>query len=247
MGSVLIIDDDHNLCRSLSSYLAGHGFAVSAKQDMWSGIHAAGQEAFDLVILEIMLAGSEGLYPLRRLRKLSNIGIVVLSDRATVQDRIDAFEAGADDCLSKPCNSRELLVRIRAILRRMSLNKVHGLEGKLARIEELRLNSSTCQVQYTGNSLRLTETEFELLRALVNSAGTVMKREELAASIFRHELHPLDRRLDMHISRLRRKLDAIGYPAARIRTIRHSGYLFASASSNIEPNQFWSARQNLCQ
>ena len=236
MGSVLIIDDDRNLCRTLSSYLAGQGFVVSVKQDMSSGIRAASQKAFDLVILDIMLAGGEGLSALRNLRESSNPGIVVLSGRATVEDRINAFEAGADDYLSKPCNLRELLVRIRAIQRRMSVNTMHGFEGKLAGIRELRLSSSTCQVQYLGNSLRLTETEFELLRVLIESAGTVMKREELAASIFRRELHPLDRRLDMHISRLRRKLDTIGYPSTRLRTIRHSGYLFASSSVNVEPD-----------
>lgn len=233
MGSVLIIDDDRNVCRSLNSFLAGHGLVVSAKRDMFSGIQAAVQETFDLVILEIMLAGSDGWNALRRLRESSNIGIVVLSGRATELDRINAFDAGADDYLSKPCNPLELLGRIKAILRRSTGAASFAGSGEFnsRQVGTFQLNSATCDVQYMGSALRLTEIEFRILQALIESAGTVMKRDQIAACVFRRDLHPLDRRLDMHISRLRRKLDKIGCPIDPIKTIRSSGYLFASPVS----------------
>jgi two-component system response regulator CpxR len=228
MKSLLIIDDDVGLCSMLKEYLVAHGLCISVQHDAASGLQAAVEGAFDLVILDLMLPIFDGFLLLRRLREKSHIGVIMLTARAGEMDRIDSFDAGADDYVIKPFSPRELLGRIQAILRRSALRGDRGVSSGpiYVRCGDLRLNLATREAFYIDHVLHLTETEFHLLSAFLDSPGTVISREALVARIFQREFHPFDRSLDMHVSRLRKKLDTIGCPADPIRTIRNSGYLF---------------------
>ncbi|HZP06353.1 MAG TPA: response regulator transcription factor [Terracidiphilus sp.] len=232
MGSLLIIDDDVDLCGMLQTYLFGHGLQLAVQHDALAGLRAAIDGSYDLVILDVMLPFFDGFSLLRKLRTASQIGVIMLTARANDQDRIQGFDAGADDYVPKPFNPRELLARIQAILRRS------GLAGASAGPTELtatfagvlRLNISTREAVYREQTWHLTETEFLLLSVFLESPGIVIHREDLVAKVFQREFHPFDRSLDMHISRLRKKLDTMGCPPDWIKTIRNSGYLFSDQS-----------------
>lgn len=228
-GSLLIIDDDEDLCSMLQTYLTEHDLHLAAQHDAVSGLRAAMEGSYDLVILDVMLPYFDGFSLLRRLRASSQVGVIMLTARANEQDRIHGFEAGADDYLAKPFNSRELLGRIQAILRRSSAagNKAGSDKPPISLRAALRLSASKREAVYMERVWRLTETEFLLLEAFLESPGTVISREDLVVRVFQREFHPLDRSLDMHISRLRKKLESIGCPPDWIRTIRSSGYLFS--------------------
>jgi two-component system response regulator CpxR len=233
MGSLLMIDDDTELCGMLGTYLTGYGLRLSVHHDALSGLRAAVEGAFDLVILDVMLPVFDGLSLLRRLRESSRIGVILLTARANEQDRIHGFDAGADDYVTKPFNPRELLGRIQAILRRSSGKIGNAIAGEPQEAASwgLRLSSATREAFYMDRAWHLTETEYLLLSTFLDSPGTVISREALVAQILQREFHPLDRSLDMHISRLRKKLDMMGCPADPIKTIRSSGYLFTGPAS----------------
>jgi DNA-binding response OmpR family regulator len=233
MKSLLIIDDDADLCGMLQDYLKTHGLRLTVQHDAVSGLRAAIEGAFDLVILDVMLPVFDGFSLLRRLRERSQIGVIMLTARANELDRIDGFDAGADDYVVKPFNPRELLGRIHAILRRSPRSSEEGIlsESNYVQSGGLRLNLATREAFYMESVLHLTETEFQLLSAFLDSTGTVISREALVARIFQRDFHPFDRSLDMHVSRLRKKLDSIGCPADPIQTIRNSGYLFTAPAA----------------
>ena len=229
MGSLLIIDDDEDLCSMLQTYLTEHDLRLSARHDAVSGLRAALEGSYDLVILDVMLPAFDGISVLRKLRASSQVGVIMLTARATEEDRIHGFDAGADDYLAKPFNSRELLGRIQAILRRSSAGsgRIGSEKHAPALPGAFRLNPTKREAIYLDQAWRLTETEFLLLEAFLESPGTVISREDLFARVFQREFHPFDRCLDMHISRLRRKLESVGCPPDWIRTIRNGGYLFS--------------------
>src|SRR5579863_7294678 len=225
MGSLLIIDDDEDLCSMLQTYLTDFDLRLAAQHDAVSGFRAALESCYDLVILDVMIPPWDGFSLLRKLRSVSQVAVIMLTARADDQDRIQGFDAGADDFVAKPFNSRELLGRIQAILRRSTIGSVREHEKTSAVFAPpLRLIPSKRELVYMERAWRLTESEFLLLDVFLESPGTVISREDLVWRVFRREFHPLDRSLDMHISRLRRKLESIGCPPDWIKTVRSSGY-----------------------
>lgn len=234
MGSLLMIDDDADLCGMLQTYLTEHGLRLSVEHDSVSGLRAAMEGAHDLVIIDVMLPVFDGFTLLRKLRASSRVGVIMLTARSNHQDRIQGFDAGADDYVTKPFNPRELLSRIHAVLRRSS-DRIRDEETPILHengTERLRLNPSKREVHYREQAWHLTEAEFLLLKAFLESEGSVISREDLVVRVFQREFHPLDRSLDMHVSRLRRKLDTMGYPSNQIKTVRSSGYQFSGVPAN---------------
>ena len=229
MESILIIDDDIALCSMLREYFALQKMDLAMCHHGLRGLEEAKSGRFDLILLDIMLPGIDGFDLLRRLRPVSDVSVLLLTSRSEVDDRIMGLEKGADDYLPKPFNPRELVARIRAILRRRNISPSYDVPGTITggfSVHGFEIDSAMRSARYRGTSLPLTETEFALLEAFLESPGVVLPREQLSGRVSQRPFHPLDRSLDMLVSRLRRKLDIIDNPGAAIRTIRSSGYVF---------------------
>ena len=227
---VLMIDDDVELCSMLEAYLARHGFAVTAEHNGELGLHRALTGDFSMVLLDVMLPGLDGFEVLRRLRTSSQVSVLLLTARGEDIDRIVGLEIGADDYLPKPFNPRELLARIRAILRRSAANRT-AIGGKASikhlSVGGIELDSGARTATCNGVELDLTNVEFELLGALMGSPGQILTREHLTELVLDRRFNPFDRSLDMHVSRLRRKLDDAAKLGDQIKTIRSVGYQLA--------------------
>ncbi|MGB8537714.1 MAG: response regulator transcription factor [Acidobacteriaceae bacterium] len=223
MNSLLIVDDDVELCALLIERLAEDGFDLSAVHNGIDGLELAGNGSYSLVILDVMLPGMGGIDVLKRLRAHSSVPVLMLTARGDDIDRIIGLEVGADDYLPKPFNPRELVARIKAILRRMD-ERLTGLEKFTA--GDLLINTSWREAYVGDRSLPLTTIEFDLLEVLVRNPGRALSREYLTGVALGRKLGAFDRTIDVHISNLRRKLDQ-HRGIQRIKTIRGSGYLLA--------------------
>jgi DNA-binding response OmpR family regulator len=223
MARVLIIDDDTELVGLLRQYLAGEGFEVLAERDGPGGARAACENVLDLVILDVMLPGLGGLDVLRAIRERSTVPVIMLTARGDDVDRIVGLELGADDYLPKPFNPRELVARIRAVLRRGRAGS--GPLGPLA-VGDLELDPGTRQVRRGKTPVELTGTEFSLLERLVREAGTIVRRDALYREVLGRRPAAFDRSLDVHISNLRRKLGPLPMGGERITTVRGIGYQY---------------------
>jgi two-component system response regulator CpxR len=224
---LLIIDDDRELCDMVAEYLGKEGFKVEAVYNGEQGLKRALSGEHDLVLLDVMLPGLNGFDLLRKLRASSNIRVVLLTARGEDVDRIVGLEIGADDYLPKPFNPRELLARIRAILRRNAATPM-GHDSEIV-VGDVTLDPGTRSVRRRGTPVELTTVEFGLLEALMRSAGRIVTRDELAKNVLGRELSPFDRSIDMHVSKLRRKLGDLPDGEERIKTVRSVGYLYAAA------------------
>lgn len=225
MEEILLIDDDVELCAMVTEYLGRYGFRVRAAHRGDAGLKAALEKRYALVLLDVMLPGLDGFEVLRRIRAESPVNVLLLTARGEDVDRIVGLEIGADDYLSKPFNPRELLARIRAILRRTQ-NAATAPDQDLLRVEGLELNRAARTVVDDGRRIELTDVEFALLEALMRAPGKVVAREEISESVLGRKFHPFDRSLDMHVSRLRRKLSERA-GEERVKTIRGVGYQLA--------------------
>lgn len=226
MDDILLIDDDVELCAMLKEYMGRFGFRLAAVHRGDTGLKAAIEKPYALVLLDVMLPGLDGFEVLRRIRAASPVSVLLLTARGEDVDRIVGLEIGADDYLSKPFNPRELLARVRAILRR-SAGPGAKPEQTLLRAEGLELNRAARTVLLDGKKIDLTDVEFALLEALMRSPGKVVSREDISESVLGRKFHPFDRSLDMHVSRLRRKLADAGAPEEQVKTIRGAGYQLA--------------------
>lgn len=226
MNKVLIIDDDEELCDLVSEYLTVEGFTVESMNDGESGLERARIGGFDLAILDVMMPKKNGFDVLRELRQTSRLPVLMLTARGDDMERIVGLEIGADDYLPKPFNPRELVARIRAILRRASGEAADQTLPEKIVIEDLELSASSRSAAIDGTEIVLTSLEFDLLAALARHAGTVVKKEELSETVLERELSPYDRSLDMHISNLRKKIGLRADGSDRIKTIRSVGYIY---------------------
>ena len=222
MEDVLLIDDDVELCSMLTEYLAKNGFRVKAVHRGDAGLKAALQRPWSMILLDVMLPGMDGFEVLKRVRSESGVSVLLLTARGEDVDRIVGLEIGADDYLPKPFNPRELLARMRAVLRRQERNP--DQPAPVLRVEDLELDVAARKALKSGRRLDLTDVEFLLLEALMRSAGQVLHREELSQKVLERNFDPLDRSLDMHVSRLRRKLSQIGEGDELVKTVRGTGY-----------------------
>jgi two-component system response regulator CpxR len=230
MDRVLIVDDDVELCELVSEYLTPEGFAVEAAHDGPAGLERALSSEPSLLVLDIMLPGMSGLNVLRRLREQSRIPVLILTARGDDVDRIVGLEIGADDYLAKPFNPRELLARIRAILRRTQ-GAADGSGPDHVVVADVELDARARTVRCAGAPVDLTSLEFSLLEMLLRSAGQVVTREQIAKEVLGRQFYPYDRSIDMHVSKLRRKLGEPAGGGERIKTIRSVGYIFARPES----------------
>ena len=226
MERIPIIDDDEELCELASEYLSFEGFAVETVTRGEAGIERALNGSCDLAVLDVMMPGLNGFEVLKRIRAGSALPVLMLTARGEDIDRIIGLELGVDDYLPKPYNPRELVARIRAILRRAQAEQTATAATRLI-VGDVTLDEGSYQVTCAGEPVHLTTVEFDLLRALLNAAGRVLSREVLYETVLEREFTPFDRVIDNHVSNLRRKLgnDAQGHE--RIKTLRNAGYLFA--------------------
>jgi two-component system response regulator CpxR len=230
---VLLIDDDIELCSMLKDYLGRHGFSVTTEHHGELGLHRALTGHFAIVLLDVMLPGLDGFEVLRRLRTTSSVSVLLLTARGEDIDRIVGLEIGADDYLPKPFTPRELLARVRAVLRRSAATR-QTQEAKPQppairhlSVAGIELDAGARTAVCNGVELDLTNVEFALLGALMEAPGQIVSREDLTESVLDRRFNPFDRSLDMHISRLRRKLDEAANLGDQIKTIRSVGYQLA--------------------
>jgi two-component system response regulator CpxR len=228
-ANVLLIDDDQELGAMLSDYLVADNLHIAVEHTGERGLDALAAGKFDLLILDIMLPGINGLEVLKQVRQKSQVPVIMLTARGDDIDRIIGLEVGADDYLSKPFNPRELLARIKAILRRSQ--GVTSNKGKLA-LGGIELDTRTHQASVAGNALILTGTEFEILKSLLETPGDVVSKEQLSERALGRRLLPYDRSIDTHISNLRGKLERAGNRDATIQNQRGVGYLLIPGSEN---------------
>lgn len=223
MDDILLIDDDVELGNMLTDYLSRYGFRVSVVHRGDLGLRAALEKRWSLILLDVMLPGMNGFEVLKQVRAASPVSVLLLTARGEDVDRIVGLEIGADDYLPKPFNPRELLARIRAILRRSAATESADSPAPL-RVDDLELDPAARTVLQNGTRIDLTDIEFALLEALMHSPGKVVPREDLAEKALGRKFNPFDRSLDMHVSRLRRKLSQGDAHDDRVKTIRGTGY-----------------------
>jgi DNA-binding response OmpR family regulator len=224
---VLLIDDDAELGGMLREYLRRQGVTVDVALSGDKGLKQFQKEPYALVLLDVMLPGRDGFEVLRELRQTSRVDVIMLTARGEDVDRILGLEMGADDYLPKPFNPRELVARIHAVHRR----KEKRVPETRLQANGIMLDNAERSVRWRGRAIILTTVEFEVLRTLLESAGQVVSREDLVRSALGRGLQPFDRSLDMHISRLRKKLESAGADPC-IKTVRSTGYQLAILSSN---------------
>ncbi len=226
-SKILLIDDDQELSQLVIDYLTLDGFVLELAADGVSGLAKAQSGQYQLILLDVMLPGMDGLSLLRQLRQSSYCPVLMLTARGDDIDRIVGLELGADDYLAKPFNPRELSARVKAILRRVELIQQSQSEQQqsLLELNQVQLNRQNRQVHCRGQLLTLTATEFQLLDYLMRHAGQVITKENLSKAVLGRTLQQYDRSLDVHISNIRKKLAGCD-PQEKIQTLRGSGYLF---------------------
>jgi len=237
MNHILVIDDDRELVDLLKEYLVPEGFTVDAAFDHASGLTKALRGNDELIILDVMLPGGSGFELLKRMRAESaTTPVLLLTARGDAVDRIVGLQIGADDYLPKPFDPRELVARIHAILRRTRSRAAADADAPEqdadVQIGDLTLSPSTRTVKLGKQDVDLTTLEFNLLEVLMRRAGTIVTREDLATLAMGRPLAPFDRSVDVHISKLRRKLSGREDSESRIKSIRGVGYMYAASTTH---------------
>ncbi len=220
--TILIADDDTELCELLREYLEPEGFEVRLAHDGDQALAEARAPGLDAMVLDIMMPGRSGIEVLKALRADSSLPVIMLTARGDDLDRILGLELGADDYLPKPCNPRELVARIRAVLRRAGGAVTSGVLS----VEDLELHPGSRGLLRAGERVELTSTEFSVLQALLQRPGEVISKRDLYLAALGREPVRYDRSIDMHVSNLRRKLGPAPSGEARIGTVRGIGYQY---------------------
>jgi two-component system response regulator CpxR len=221
-NTLLLADDDIELCALLKEYFESEGFDVRLAHDGREALDELRKPGLDLVVLDVMMPEVNGLDVLKELRRDSRLPVIMLTARGDDMDRILGLELGADDYVPKPCNPRELLARIRAVMRRAHGPAEHGL----IQVDDLDLNQGNRTLRMAGEAVELTSTEFSILLTLLQHRGEVVSKRDLYMSALGREPVPHDRSVDMHVSNLRRKLGTDPAGENRIETIRGIGYQY---------------------
>ena len=227
MPRILLIEDDLRLAEMVVRYLGEAGFAVTHAANGKGGVVAAGRDGFDALILDLMLPDIDGLEVCRRVRTRAATPILMLTARGDAMDRVVGLEMGADDYLPKPFEPRELLARLKAILRRQGRDEPR----EVLRFGRLQIDPGALEVRLDGEPRALTSHQFALLLVLARHAGRVMSREAIM-DLLRHErLEAFDRSIDVHISRIRAAIEDNPKKPRRVITVRGAGYVFAKAQA----------------
>ncbi len=225
---VLVIDDDEKLSSLLTEYLGQFGFAVRTAAHPDEGLRVLKADPPDILVLDVMLPGMDGLAVCRKIRETSRVPIVMLTARGDVMDRIVGLEMGADDYMPKPFEPRELVARLQAVLRRGA----PAANEDSVRVGALEVNWGTCSARLDGRPLALTTAEFELLGLLVRHRGRVLSRERILDETRGIDWEAYDRSIDVLVSRLRHKLGDDPRQPAFIQTVRGAGYRFVGGSGD---------------
>ena len=223
--AVLLIDDDAKLCELLRTYLAGHGLSVTVAGTAGEGLRLLRGNPYDIVLLDIMLPDMDGLEVCKRIRPQSPVPIIMLTARGADEDKIIGLELGADDYLAKPFNPRELVARIKAVLRRPGTG-ARLAEEQTIEYEDFTLDPGKQTVIVRGESIELTSAEFRLLKVLASNPGRVFTRERLMDLVQGRDFDGVDRSIDVHVSRLRTKIEEDPKKPRWIKTVWGSGYRF---------------------
>lgn len=225
MTRVVIIDDDVELSRMLQTYLQREGLEVAAVFDGEAGVTEALSGSYSIVVVDVMLPGISGVEVLRRIRTRSRVPVLMLTAKGDDVDRIVGLELGADDYVAKPCTPRELLARIRAILRRVEGGDGLGSEGPIT-VGPLTLWLEKRLAEWNGQPVELTSTEFTLLAVFARNAGRAVTKNDLSRLGLGRPLARFDRSVDVHVSSLRRKLGTLSDGRSCIQTVRGVGYQY---------------------
>lgn len=223
---VLVIDDDTRLAAMLGEYLTQRGFHVEHQATAALGLLAARRGAFDVILLDVMLPDGDGFGVCQQLRTFSSVPIVMLTARGDDEDRIVGLELGADDYLPKPFNPRELLARIRAVLRRLVRSSNSSAPSSVLHVGRLHIDRDAREVRVDGTRVELTSHQFALLWTLVERRGRVQTRDQLMEATRGTELDSFDRSIDVHISRIRAAIEPDPRRPTYIKTVRSEGYVF---------------------
>lgn len=224
---ILVVEDDPRLAEMLSEYLGEAGFRITLASLGATALRRLGESAYDAVVLDLMLPDMDGLNVCRELRKQADTPVLMLTARGDAIDRIVGLELGADDYLPKPFEPRELLARLRAILRRRAPGKATG--EQVLHFGRLDLDSSARAVLLDGVRCELTGYQFDLLWALAQNAGRVLSRDALMDKLKGTQLEAFDRSIDVHMSRIRAAIEDDPRKPRRVITVRGAGYVFAKA------------------
>lgn len=223
MNKLLLIDDDKALTELLSEYLSLQSFDVSIENSPLAGIETLKRGHFDLLLLDVMMPQIDGFEVLKRLREFSAIPVIMLTAKGDDFDKILGLELGADDYLPKPFNQRELVARIKALIRRLHPSQGFN-QARQVSLHNIELNEANQSVLVSEHQLEMTATEFMLLAQLMKHAGQLQSKELLSEKVLGRKLSAFDRSLDMHVSNIRKKLGHAGVSDV-IKTVRGNGYL----------------------
>jgi two-component system OmpR family response regulator len=222
MPKILLVDDDAALTGMLTEFLGVEGFEIAAAFNGADGIKAARDKSVDAVILDVMMPDLSGLDVLREIRSFSTVPVIMLTAKGAEDDRVAGLEDGADDYIAKPYYARELLARLKAVLRRQP--PAHAPEPEQLCAGQLVLVPAKREVRYGGEMLELTTSEFELLEGLLRAGDVVATKDDLSLQVLGRKRQAYDRSIDVHVSNLRKKLDICSSKAVRIETVRGIGY-----------------------
>ena len=228
MHTVLLIDDDIELVGMFREYLAQEGFAVAVAYDGEAGAGLALSGAYDIAVLDVMMPRMNGIETLRRIRERSRLPVLMLTGRGDDADRILGLELGADDYVTKPCSPRELVARVRAILRRSSPSPQAVTVASILRVGSLAVTPALRLATWNGDALALTSTEFNLLEVLARCPGQPVSKNALSEQALGHPLARFDRNIDVHLSSLRRKLGCLQDGRSCLQTVYRQGYQLLS-------------------
>ena len=240
VGCVLVVDDDASLREMLAEYLGSHGFSVSVAADGEAMRAEIERVAPDVVLLDLRLPREDGLTLARYLREHYDIGIIMVTGSGEVVDRIVGLEVGADDYVTKPFDPRELLARVKSVMRRMHTRPVPAAAGDpsvAARDPPARIRFGRCQLDpdarqlfdADGREIPVTAMEFDLLKVFAEHPGKALSRDRLLTLTRNREWDPYDRSIDIRVARLRRKVEGVGDGPSVIRTVRGVGYMYVPA------------------
>ena len=227
MRTILVVEDEMKIARLVRDYLAHAGFEVIVTGDGESALASARGHRPDLIVLDLGLPGRDGLDVTRELRRTSNVPIVMLTARGDETDRVAGLELGADDYVVKPFSPKELVARVRAVLRRSSAARAAGPE--VLRVADVELDVPRMRVRVRGRTVEVTPTEFELLATLMREPGRVFTRGQLLDAIHGVAFESYERAIDAHVKNVRRKIEPVAGRPRYLLTVRGVGYRFADA------------------
>lgn len=234
MAKLLLIDDDQELCQLLQEYLTAEGFSVDLAHDGQQALEQVQKVPYAAIILDVMLPIRSGFEVLKELRQNYSTPVLMLTAKGDTIDRVVGLEIGADDYLPKPCDPRELVARVRAVLRRAAPNIPTGSSPERLTVENINLHLGSRTTTWQDIEVPLTGTEFSVLELLVRRAGRVISKQELTEQALNRKLTPYDRSIDVHVSNIRKKLTAAGAHKDLIINVRGAGYMLTVSDTSAQ-------------